>query len=486
MPLRRMKSSMYRWNKNDIPPNVTNLREYVEIASSDEWSHKRQYLEYSLSFTLVQENDVVTSAIIVDSNFFNTLTQNHVFLIDISSQTIPAGIGCIQLMSLLCLKNNHTIPCAWILMNSTTRDAYTQSFQKLKTQFPELQIHKAITSNDENLKGAIQQIFPESEVSLSLHHFILQLFRKMKTFQLVEYFRNDDNEIKRTLFFILALPLLPDRLIPEAFNRIRNDANLNVDHNLERFLTYFERNWLQEPNNFTVFQKNVRITDNFQMYASRLKSKVGEEIEIWKFTKLMVALQSRIYTDHERIVGGELEKGVQSSKIYSKTKLKELKTYWADLADEKITILEFLQLISYNVIEKRIEFFKFYCRREEIEYFREEEEEGEGEEGGGEVEEIIEIENAFEEQINIVQVPPENVNNAEPENINQGAENLRIGSPICCVCKVNQSTHTFVPCGHVCICDDCKTDYEENNIENRSLQVCPLCRIEYMMIMRIY
>lgn len=109
----------------------------------------------------------------------------------------------------------------------------------------------------------------------------------------------------------------------------------------------------------------------------------------------MVALQSRIYTDHERIVGGQLEKGVQSSKIYSKTKLKELKTYWADLADEKITILEFLQLMSYNIIEKRTKFFKFYCRREEIEDFREQEEEKEI--GGGEEEEIVEIENALEE-----------------------------------------------------------------------------------------
>ncbi|XP_051167017.1 uncharacterized protein LOC127285190 [Leptopilina boulardi] len=107
MPLRRMRSTMYRWDKNDIPPNVINLREYVEIISSDEWSHKRQYLGNSLSFTLVQENDVVSSAIIIDRDFFNTLTQSHVFLIDISSQTIPAGIGCVQLMSLLCLKNNH-------------------------------------------------------------------------------------------------------------------------------------------------------------------------------------------------------------------------------------------------------------------------------------------------------------------------------------------------------------------------------------------
>lgn len=106
----------------------------------------------------------------------------------------------------------------------------------------------------------------------------------MKTFELVGYFRNDDNDIKNTLFFILALPLLPARLIPEAFNRIRDNANLNVHPNLERFLTYFERNWLQEPNTFSVFQETVRITDNFQTYASRLKSKVGEEIEVWKFT----------------------------------------------------------------------------------------------------------------------------------------------------------------------------------------------------------
>lgn len=48
----------------------------------------------------------------------------------------------------------------------------------------------------------------------------------------------------------------------------------------------------------------------------------------------------------------------------------------------------------------------------------------------------------------------------------------------CIVCVENNKTMAFVPCGHLCICQDC-ADQNFN-------QKCPLCRVFYTHIIQIY
>lgn len=47
----------------------------------------------------------------------------------------------------------------------------------------------------------------------------------------------------------------------------------------------------------------------------------------------------------------------------------------------------------------------------------------------------------------------------------------------CCTYLKTIATHVFVPCGHLCICSDCKQRLEEKK--------CPLCRKEYNHCMRV-
>lgn len=51
----------------------------------------------------------------------------------------------------------------------------------------------------------------------------------------------------------------------------------------------------------------------------------------------------------------------------------------------------------------------------------------------------------------------------------------------CCVCREQPSEFSFVPCGHLSICEACKQQY--------SLlpdQVCPMCMTNYTSKMRIF
>lgn len=50
----------------------------------------------------------------------------------------------------------------------------------------------------------------------------------------------------------------------------------------------------------------------------------------------------------------------------------------------------------------------------------------------------------------------------------------------CRICIDKKSNCTFYPCGHVCLCDDCKQDYEKR------FSTCPLCKQNYTVCFRIY
>jgi Zinc finger, C3HC4 type (RING finger) len=50
----------------------------------------------------------------------------------------------------------------------------------------------------------------------------------------------------------------------------------------------------------------------------------------------------------------------------------------------------------------------------------------------------------------------------------------------CRICMETDSSCTFYPCGHVCICSDCKQDYE------RRFGTCPVCKIKYTVCFKIF
>jgi len=51
----------------------------------------------------------------------------------------------------------------------------------------------------------------------------------------------------------------------------------------------------------------------------------------------------------------------------------------------------------------------------------------------------------------------------------------------CSICLDKESNYIFIPCGHHCICTDCKNNWinfnvNNNNNNNNNLLMCPMCR----------
>jgi hypothetical protein len=48
---------------------------------------------------------------------------------------------------------------------------------------------------------------------------------------------------------------------------------------------------------------------------------------------------------------------------------------------------------------------------------------------------------------------------------------------LCCICINNKKTYALVPCGHLCLCDNCSELKPE---------LCPICRSETVSCIKIY
>jgi rubrerythrin len=48
----------------------------------------------------------------------------------------------------------------------------------------------------------------------------------------------------------------------------------------------------------------------------------------------------------------------------------------------------------------------------------------------------------------------------------------------CCICTTSAAVYVITPCGHLCLCTTCKEDLKDST--------CPICRQEYMQVVKVY
>lgn len=85
-------------------------------------------------------------------------------------------------------------------------------------------------------------------------------------------------------------------------------------------------------------------------------------------------------------------------------------------------------------------------------------------------------------RINILPVQREE---KEEENLIQNntlkTDNNKNKRGICVVCDDNKSCYAILPCGHLCLCEECCRMYQQHEKDR-----CPLCRLNIMSYTRIY
>merc|ERR1712228_169995 len=82
---------------------------------------------------------------------------------------------------------------------------------------------------------------------------------------------------------------------------------------------------------------------------------------------------------------------------------------------------------------------------------------------------------SFKDKNNIFMAIRQLIANGKNKNDNQRIEEVQ-NQKECVICYDNKRTHCCVPCGHICLCDECE------GADGK----CPICQTKYYSLQRIY
>lgn len=77
----------------------------------------------------------------------------------------------------------------------------------------------------------------------------------------------------------------------------------------------------------------------------------------------------------------------------------------------------------------------------------------------------------------------------EQTRTSEGGPPGKLESAVCVICISETPTHAFVPCGHVCLCEEHAAQYQEKERmegEEGGGLVCPVCRVPSRCVIRLY
>ena len=78
------------------------------------------------------------------------------------------------------------------------------------------------------------------------------------------------------------------------------------------------------------------------------------------------------------------------------------------------------------------------------------------------------------------------IKDQQKESMDNGTSGEQTES-LCMVCTAETATHTFIPCGHKCVCATCADVYNRVcNVPRGNSRKCPLCRERFTKILKIF
>lgn len=85
-----------------------------------------------------------------------------------------------------------------------------------------------------------------------------------------------DSEERSLFFRIMALPLITEHHITSEFMKIKASAKENFKDNFNKFITYFEKKWINQTGvKFLSFFNNlIGISNSLELYDGLLYSKI--------------------------------------------------------------------------------------------------------------------------------------------------------------------------------------------------------------------
>lgn len=131
-------------------------------------------------------------------------------------------------------------------MNRKTTAAYTAVFQFIEANICKLNPISFMTDYECAMRNGLRAVYPDAELHACWFHYTQAVRRKAS--KMPNFFKEvaKDDYLNRTYHKFLALPLLPQHEIMNAYNMLKMAIQCRSSTNIfEEFLQYFSKQWLE-------------------------------------------------------------------------------------------------------------------------------------------------------------------------------------------------------------------------------------------------
>ncbi|KAE9521296.1 hypothetical protein AGLY_018315 [Aphis glycines] len=262
----------------------------------------------------------------------NILRTGTTFLFDGTFASAPSFSNeCQQLYVIMGITFNTGFPIGFALMSRKTECAYSALFNKILTIVPEWQPQTIVIDFERAAIASIRSLFPNTVIRGCWFHssnavwrkvgnisnllYLLYLSDKYSNLGLTELCTH--NRVAYDIVnLLMALPLLPQNLIMEGFECIKNVCLENVQLSLgekrgqfNALFDYYWSTWLQGVNadtlsvNDTVWRTNNVLEVSHQHLRMHMGNK--NHPEPWIFLKGLITYSRGVLIDYSAVTDGE-------------------------------------------------------------------------------------------------------------------------------------------------------------------------------------
>ncbi|CAF1323957.1 unnamed protein product [Rotaria sp. Silwood1] len=261
-----------------------------------------------------------------------------------------------QIYTIHCIKYKQSFPCVFGLLPNRYKNTYSFLFHELKYVASQMKLDfspKIIMSDFEpGLAGAVKSEFSTVKHSSCYFHFTQAIYRNIQHLGLSSMYNDDDN-VKSFCRKLMALPLLPETVIEDAYDDLVGKLAPDMRTVINDLLEYFQGQWfLKVPiSQWCVHGSCIRTNNNAEAFHSRFNRRVQiHHPNIWSFIKFLQAEESRFYHMHIQFCSGLGTRTQKAKTIAIQHRIENLTERYND---GLINVMEYLDGLSLVVAKKK-------------------------------------------------------------------------------------------------------------------------------------
>ncbi|CAF1654014.1 unnamed protein product [Rotaria magnacalcarata] len=270
--------------------------------------------------------------------------------------------------------NNATFPCVFGLLPNRLKLTYQFLFHELKSIAIQMKLDfapKIVMSDFEPaFMGVVKTEFSAATHSSCYSHFTQAIYRNIQRLGLCTIYNHDD-DVKHFCRQLMALPLLPEPVIEDTYDKLVRDLSTNMSKKMKHLLEYFREQWFAKVpmSQWCVHGLSMRTNNNAEgthlflfllkthtvifilAFHSRFNRRVlVHHPNIWSFIKFLQGEESRFYHMNIQFSAGLGARAKQAKTIAIQRRIDCLdKRYY----DGLINVMEYLNGLSFTVAKRK-------------------------------------------------------------------------------------------------------------------------------------